>query len=61
LILHGLGKSKGLLGVTFRTRCVSGDTVLTTKDREGYRGNRQALSLAWRFRYRYRLGRGMGL
>ena len=60
LILQGLPESKGLLGVTFRTRCVSGDTVLTTEDREGHRGNRQALSLAWRFIYRYRLGRGMG-
>lgn len=60
LILHGLAEAKGLLGVTFKTRCVSGDTVFTTEDIEGHRENRQVLSLAWRFRYRYRLGRGMG-
>jgi len=34
LILQGLPESKGLLGVTFRTRCVSGDTVLTTEGTE---------------------------
>jgi hypothetical protein len=32
LILQGLPEPKGLLGVTFRTRCVSRDTVLTTED-----------------------------
>jgi hypothetical protein len=40
LILQGLPAPKGLLGVTFRTRCVSGDTVLTTEDTERHRGNR---------------------
>jgi hypothetical protein len=70
LILQGLAEAKGLLGVTFGTRCVQPDTSLSPQGAQRNTEDVAAresqiawvlLSLPWRFGYRYRLGRGMGL